>query len=63
MEGFAFVDPRGRLYPCLTLDMGNIFERPLLALWNGARFRAFRRLIRREGRLLLCHRCPDQPPE
>jgi MoaA/NifB/PqqE/SkfB family radical SAM enzyme len=63
MEGFAFVDPRGRLYPCLTLDMGNVFERPFLELWNGARFRSFRRLIRREGRLPLCHRCPDQPPD
>lgn len=63
MEGFAFVDPRGRLYPCLTLDMGNVFERPFLELWNGPRFRAFRRLVRREGRLPLCHRCPDQPPD
>lgn len=59
MEVYAFVDPRGRLYPCLTLDMGNVFEEPFLEVWNGARFRAFRRLIRREQRLPLCHRCPD----
>lgn len=59
MESYAFVDPRGRLYPCLTLDMGNVFETPFLEVWNGARFRAFRRLIRREKRLPLCHRCPD----
>jgi len=63
MESYAFVDPRGRLYPCMTLDMGNVFETPFLELWNAPRFRAFRRLIRREGRLPLCHRCPDQPPE
>jgi radical SAM protein with 4Fe4S-binding SPASM domain len=60
MESYAFVDPRGRLYPCLTLDMGNVFEAPFLDVWNGPRFRAFRRLIRREKRLPLCHRCPDQ---
>ena len=60
MESYAFVDPRGRLYPCLTLDMGNVFESPFLEVWNGARFRAFRRLVRREKRLPLCHRCPDQ---
>jgi MoaA/NifB/PqqE/SkfB family radical SAM enzyme len=60
MEGYAFVDPRGRLYPCMTLDMGNVFEEPFLNVWNGPRFRAFRRLIRREKRLPLCHRCPDQ---
>jgi len=59
MESYAFVDPRGRLYPCLTLDMGNVFEEPFLTVWNGSRFRAFRRLIRREKRLPLCHRCPD----
>jgi len=59
MESYAFVDPRGRLYPCLTLDMGNVFEEPFAKVWNGSRFRAFRRLIRREQRLPLCHRCPD----
>lgn len=59
MESYAFVDPAGRLYPCLTFDMGNVFERPFLEVWNGKRFRAFRRLVRRERRLPLCHRCPD----
>jgi MoaA/NifB/PqqE/SkfB family radical SAM enzyme len=59
MESYAFVDPRGRLYPCLTLDMGNVFEEGFAAVWNGDRFRAFRRLIRREKRLPICHRCPD----
>lgn len=59
MENYAFVDPRGRLYPCLTLDMGNVFDAGFAEVWNGSRFRAFRRLIRREQRLPLCHRCPD----
>jgi MoaA/NifB/PqqE/SkfB family radical SAM enzyme len=59
ISNYAFVDPRGRLYPCLTLDMGNVFEEGFATVWNGARFRAFRRLIRREQRLPLCHRCPD----
>ena len=55
---YAFVDPRGRLYPCLSLDMGNVFENSFESVWNGSRFRAFRRLLRREGRLPLCARCP-----
>jgi MoaA/NifB/PqqE/SkfB family radical SAM enzyme len=58
ISNYAFVDPRGRLYPCLTLDMGNVFERPFEDVWNGRRFRAFRRLLRREERLPLCERCP-----
>lgn len=59
MESYAFVDPRGRLYPCVTLDMGNVFEKPFLEVWNGRRLRAFRRLVRRRRRLPFCHRCPD----
>ena len=59
MESYAFVDPRGRLYPCVTLDMGNVFERPFLEVWNGRRLRAFRRLVRRRRRLPFCQRCPD----
>lgn len=58
ISNYAFVDPRGRLYPCMTLDMGNVFDHPFESVWNGARFRAFRRLLRREGRLPLCERCP-----
>jgi MoaA/NifB/PqqE/SkfB family radical SAM enzyme len=58
ISNYAFVDPRGRLYPCLTLDMGNVFEQPFEDVWNGRKFRAFRRLLRREQRLPLCERCP-----
>jgi MoaA/NifB/PqqE/SkfB family radical SAM enzyme len=58
ISSYAFVDPRGRLYPCLTLDMGNVFEKPFESVWNGSKFRAFRRLLRREQRLPLCERCP-----
>ncbi|HET7436970.1 MAG TPA: radical SAM protein [Thermoanaerobaculia bacterium] len=58
ISSYAFVDPRGRLYPCLTLDMGNVFERSFEEVWNGRKFRAFRRLLRKEQRLPLCERCP-----
>lgn len=58
ISNYAFVDPRGRLYPCLTLDMGNVFEEPFESVWNGRKFRAFRQLLHREERLPLCERCP-----
>lgn len=58
ISSYAFVDPRGRLYPCLTLDMGNVFDEPFDAVWNGDKFRAFRRLLREHERLPLCERCP-----
>jgi MoaA/NifB/PqqE/SkfB family radical SAM enzyme len=56
---YAFVDPAGRLFPCLTLDMGNVFDRPFERVWNGRRFRAFRALLRRVARMPLCQRCPS----
>lgn len=59
MERYAFVDPSGRLYPCVTLEMGNVFEQSFARVWNNRRFRAFRRLVRSRGRLAFCHRCPD----
>lgn len=53
ISSYAFVDPAGRPYPCLTLDMGNVFDRPFEEVWNGPRLRAFRRLLRRVERLPL----------
>ncbi len=58
-EGYAFVDPRGRVHPCPSLDMGNAFVEPFSRVWNNRRYRAFRRLVRRHGRLPFCQRCPD----
>lgn len=58
IENCSYIDPKGRLYPCLTVDMGNTFEKPFRSLWNGPLFRKFRRMIRREGRLPVCIRCP-----
>jgi molybdenum cofactor biosynthesis enzyme MoaA len=42
-----------------NLRCSYVFESSFQEVWNGARFRSFRRLIRREKRLPLCHRCPD----
>ena len=56
-SSYTFVDPTGRLYPCLSLDMGNVFDQPFEKVWNGARYRAFRRLLRREQRLPICEHC------
>jgi MoaA/NifB/PqqE/SkfB family radical SAM enzyme len=59
MEGYSYVDPLGRVHPCVTLDVGNAFQEPFARIWNGRKYRAFRRLIRRAGRLPFCQRCPD----
>ncbi len=59
MGRYVYIDPHGRVHPCLPLDMGNTFELPFARVYNGRRFRAFRRLVSSHGRLPLCHRCPD----
>ncbi len=58
MERWGFVDPAGRVHPCLNVEVGNASLRPFLEIWNGRRFRAFRRLVRGLGRLPFCQRCP-----
>ena len=41
------VTPDGRVYPCCRgpeeLEMGNVLEQPFEAIWNGERYREFRR--------------------
>jgi MoaA/NifB/PqqE/SkfB family radical SAM enzyme len=59
MEGYSYVDPLGRVHPCVTVEVGNAFQQPFARIWNGRRYRAFRRLIRSSGRLPFCQRCPD----
>jgi radical SAM protein with 4Fe4S-binding SPASM domain len=55
----ADVLPNGDVYPCIDFPdviVGNVREESLSAIWNGPRYRAFRRLVRR-GLLPICHRC------
>jgi Fe-coproporphyrin III synthase len=42
---------------CYHVVFGNIFEEPLLAIWNGERFRSFRRALRTTGVFPACARC------
>jgi MoaA/NifB/PqqE/SkfB family radical SAM enzyme len=59
MERYAYVRPTGSLRPCLSAEIGNVFDTSFRALWNAPGFRAFRRLVRAHGRLPACARCPD----
>lgn len=57
--GAAFVDPEGWVIPCERyprLRLGHLREEPFLSIWNGARYRALRRQLRR-GPLPACARC------
>jgi hypothetical protein len=55
---------------CYNVPVGNLTERPLADVWNGARFQAFRKTLRDAGGTLpACARCcgvigkPREGPE
>lgn len=57
------IDADGNVYPCNlfpdeAMSMGNVYDRPFLDIWNGERYRAFRKLLVDQGGLLpICNRC------
>ncbi len=54
---YACIGPSGEVYPCLKNNCGYLTEKPFLAIWNGPRWRNFRRQMDRIERLPACHRC------
>lgn len=53
-----FIYPNGDLHPCesISLSMGNVFEEGFDQVWNGPRYREFRRVLKK-GLLPACARC------
>jgi MoaA/NifB/PqqE/SkfB family radical SAM enzyme len=53
----VYIQPNGDVSPCLNYVAGNVKERPLPEIWNGERFRRFRRLLRKHRAFPACSRC------
>ncbi len=53
----VYVQPNGNVLPCLNYVAGNVKEHPLPEIWNGERFRRFRRMLRERGAFPACARC------
>ncbi len=53
-----FVRPNGDAYPCesISYKMGNVFEDGFSKVWNGPKYREFRRVLKK-GLLPACARC------
>ncbi len=49
--------PDGDVIPCLPLRVGNLRESSLRAVWNGAKFREFRRKLRDKKLFTACQTC------
>lgn len=54
----VFIYPNGDAYPCESINykMGNVFEEGFNSVWNGSRYKEFRRLLKK-GLLPACARC------
>lgn len=53
----ASISPSSTVIPCLDLECGDLRRQSFMEIWNGERYRKFRRVFRQEGRLPVCHRC------
>lgn len=51
------VSPRGDVYPCLSYRVGNAKRESLARIWNGSRFRAFRKCLDRKNLSAFCLGC------
>jgi len=53
-----FIYPNGDAYPCesISYKMGNVFEDGFANVWNGERYKEFRRILKK-GLLPACARC------
>jgi radical SAM protein with 4Fe4S-binding SPASM domain len=52
------VNAWGEVYPCsIDVQLGNIAGQDILAIWNGAPYRAFRRQLKAHGRFPQCAKC------
>jgi MoaA/NifB/PqqE/SkfB family radical SAM enzyme len=51
------ISPHGDAYPCLSYRVGNARRESLARIWNGPRFRAFRKCLERERLSDFCLGC------
>jgi MoaA/NifB/PqqE/SkfB family radical SAM enzyme len=49
--------PNGDVKPCREWVVGNVNQTPAMEVWNGEKFRSFRRLLAERGTLPICARC------
>jgi Fe-coproporphyrin III synthase len=49
--------PNGDLKPYREWVVGNVAQAPAMEVWNGEKFRSFRRLLAERGTLPICARC------
>ena len=58
---YVKIEPDGRVFPCCRgpreLEMGNVNDQPLEAIWNSTKYRDFRRRMHRKDYPEVCRTC------
>ncbi len=52
-----FINPEGHVYPCLSIDMGSVREKPLMEIVNSPEFRKFRGQLKKSKLFTGCQMC------
>lgn len=53
----TIISPYGEVYPCYMLSMGNVREESLLKIWNGKKYRDFRKSLKKHRLFPQCLGC------
>ncbi|MDP8256668.1 MAG: radical SAM protein [Candidatus Alcyoniella australis] len=61
--GCLIITPQGRVYPCLSYEVGSVIDSSLKQVWRSERFARFRALIRERGTLPACWGCCYVDPD
>jgi len=58
----SYIYPDGSVLPChsLSYSVGNIKEKSFLEIWNGERFKNFRRILKKEKYFPICPKCTEK---
>jgi len=51
------ISPRGKVYACHHLEVGDLRKEPLKTIWNNAKYRRFRQALKRRGAFPICAGC------
>lgn len=57
------ISPQGEVFPCFNYRIGNLRQNRLMELWNGERYRKFRRTLMVKGQFAGCQGCCDLIPK
>jgi len=52
-----YINPEGNVYPCLSVNMGSVREKPLMAIINSPEFIKFREQLKKEKLFTACQMC------